>query len=104
MFKLLNRVIVIPDKLTSGLYMALLVYAVQAEVWLATLVEQYLGVSIDFTGAVAVWASLLALVVMAGMKKLLEWVVPEQWHEVVNSFLIWLAGFFAAKAMLPLFL
>jgi hypothetical protein len=99
MQKFLYKVVVIPGNLTSALYAALLVYAVQLEVWLAALVEQYLGVQIDFTGAVAIWASLLALVVMAGLKKLLEWVVPEKWHEVVNSFLVWLASLFAARAL-----
>ena len=99
MRKLLARVIVIPAELTSALYAALLVYAVQIELWLAALVQQYLNVQIDFSGAVAVWASLLALVIMAGLKKLLELVVPETWHPYVNSFLVWLGGLLAAHAL-----
>lgn len=96
----LARVIVIPEKLHSVLYASLLVIAVQAEVWLADLVSKYLGVQIDFTGVVTPIAAVLALLVVSLLKKFLEAVVPEQWHEIVNSFLVWLAGFFGALALL----
>ena len=96
----LERVIVIPEKLQSALHAALLVIAVQGEVWLADLVSKYLGVQIDFTGVVTPIAAVLALLVVALLKRFLESVVPEQWHEVVNSFLVWLAGFLGAMALL----
>jgi|SRR3972149_10347579 len=96
----LSRVIVIPEKLSTALYAALLVFAVQAEVWFAALVEQYLQISVDFSGVVAPLAAVVALILVALVKRLLEWAVPEQYHEIVNSFLVWLAGFFAAKALL----
>lgn len=96
----LQRVIVIPDKLQTALYAALLVIAVQGEVWLADLVYKYLGVQIDFSGVVAPLAAVLALLIVALLKKGLEAVVPEQWHPVVNSFLVWVSGFLGALALL----
>lgn len=100
MQEFLARVIVIPDKLSSVLYASLLLIAVQAEVWLAELANKYLGVQIDFTGVVAPLAAVVALLVVTLLKMFLERVVPEQWHPVVNSFLVWLAGFFGALALL----
>lgn len=100
MREFLARVIVIPEKLHTALYASLLVIAVQAEVWLADLVYKYLGVQIDFTGVVVPLAAVLALLVVALLKRFLEAVVPEQWHPIVNSFLVWLAGFLGAVALL----
>lgn len=97
---LLYRVIVIPQELQSALYGALLVFAVQAELWLADLVSKYLGVTVDFTGGLAIWAAILAVLLTALAKKGLEAVVPEKYHAIVNSFLVWLGGFFAAGALL----
>lgn len=96
----LERIIVIPDKLQTALYAALLVIAVQVEVWLAALVSQYLGINIDFGGVVTPLAAVLALIVVSLLKKFLESVIPEQYHPLVNSFLVWLAGFFGAMALL----
>ena len=100
MFNFLNRVIVIPEKLQSALYGALLYYAVLAEVGLAALAEKYLGIVVDFSGVVAPLAAVLALVVVALAKRGLEALVPEKYHELVNSFLVWVAGFFGALTLI----
>src|SRR5512147_288262 len=96
----LARVIVIPDKLNTALYAALLVIAVQAEIWLADLVYKYLGVQIDFSGVVVPLAAVLSLLIVTLLKKFLETVVPEQYHEIVNSFLVWLSGLLGAMALI----
>lgn len=94
------KVIVIPAQLQTALYAALLVIAVQVEVWVAALVSQYLGINVDFSGVVTPLAAVLSLILVAILKKFLEAVVPEQYHALVNSFLVWLAGFFGATALL----
>ena len=90
----LQRVIEIPEKLQTALLAALVGLAVQLEVWLGPL----LGV--DLTEKFQVVAAAVAVVLGFLAKAALEKYVPEKLHPIVNSVLVWLAGFFGALALL----
>lgn len=91
----LQRVINIPEKLQTALLAALVFLAVQAEIALST----WLG--IDLTGVVKPIAAALAVAIGFIAKVALERLVPVALHPVVNAFLVFLAGFLGALALLP---
>lgn len=88
------RVINVPKELQTALVAALLVLAVQLE----NLLEAATGW--DFGGVFQPLPAVIAVVLAAVLKVVLENVIPEKYHNVVNQILIWIAGFFAAQALL----
>jgi predicted membrane chloride channel (bestrophin family) len=90
----LQRVIEIPAKLQSALVAALVGLAVQLEVWLGPLV------GVDLTEKFQVIAAAVAVLLGFLAKAALEKYVPVKLHPIVNSVLVWLAGFFGALALL----
>ena len=89
-----RRFIDIPEKLQTALLGALLFLMVQLELWLSSVL------GIDLTGVFTPIAAVVAMALTIFAKMLLERFVPESQHPTVNAFLVWLAGFFAARAML----
>ena len=90
----LHRVIVIPEKLTALAAAGLVFLIVKFELWLVAVT------GIDFSGVLVPLAVGLAAVLAMVVKVVLEKVVPENWHEYVNSFLAWLATVVIASFLL----
>jgi len=87
----LQRVIVIPEKLTAWAAAGILALMVQVAVWLTNLT------GIDFSGiSFAAFATALAVILTMILKAVFEALIPESWHNTVNTFLEWLANAFAA--------
>lgn len=87
----IQRVITIPEKLTTLATAGILYLIVQFEIWFAGIT------GIDFAGVFQPLAVILAAILTMLLKVLLEKVIPESWHPLVNSFLAWLASIVAAN-------
>ena len=87
----LQRVIVIPEKLTAWAAAGILALMIQLSVWLTTVT------GIDFTTiSFAAFATALSVILTMVVKAIFERFVPESWHTAINSFLEWLASAFVA--------
>lgn len=88
----LQRIIVIPEKLTAWAAAGILALMIQLSVWLTTVT------GIDFTTiSFVAFATALAVVLTMVVKAIFERFVPEAWHTAINSFLEWLATVLVAN-------
>lgn len=86
-----QKVIVIPEKLTTLAATGILYLVVQFLIWFSNVT------GIDFTtiGGEVIAAAIAGVLTMV-VKLVLEKVVPERFHIYVNSFLAWLASIVGA--------
>lgn len=80
-----QRVIVIPEKLTTLAMIGIMWVLTQFLTWLTSVTGIDFG-SVDPTLAALFFATILTMLVKAGLEML-----PEKYHNVINSFLAWLA-------------
>ena len=90
----LQKVINIPDKLKSAIAAAILFLMAQ----LVAFILRVIGV--DLSGVILPLAAGISLALTAALKAVLERLVPESLHPIVNAILVYIAGFFAALALL----
>jgi len=94
----LQRVIVIPEKLTAWAAAGILALCVQLAVWLSSLT------GFDFTAiSFTAFATAVAVILTMIVKAIFEAVVPENWHTAVNTFLEWLANVLIAQFIIKTF-
>jgi len=87
-----QRVIVIPEKLTAWAAAGILALMIQLSVWLTNLT------GIDFTTiSFVAFATAVATILTMVVKAIFEKFVPETWHTAINSFLEWLATVLVAN-------
>lgn len=88
----LRRVINIPEKLQSFVTGFFIYLMVQAEIWFFSVT------GIDATGVFKPLGIALAVILAFLVKAFLEKIIPERFHSLVNTILVWLASFVAANA------